>query len=145
MENQHGQTFQDTVYQIVCVVPRGSVTTYGQIGAMIPCPGGIAPPEYRRIRAQWVGRAMRHAPEGVPWHRVINGKGRISLPAVSRSAMIQRLRLESEGIEFDRSGTVDLNTFGWKGPPKDWLNAHQLLVPPAATHPEQIQLDLFDR
>ena len=105
--------FREQVYCIVRQVPAGAVTTYGQIGAMIPRPPGVSPPEYARVRARWVGRAMRHAPDDVPWHRVINSQGRISLPAGSRPAAIQRMRLEIEGVEFGRDGRVDLGRFGW--------------------------------
>ena len=110
-------SFRTKVYQIVQQVPPGRVTTYGQVAAMIPPPAGIDPPEYIRIRARWVGRAMRHAPEGLPWQRVINSRGKISLPAESRAAAIQRMRLEAEGIEFDRNGRMDLSRFGWEGLP----------------------------
>ena len=141
MEQKDVQAYRQQVYRIVSQVPAGRVSTYGQIAEMIPIPEGMNPHDYARIRAQWVGRAMRHAPEGVPWQRIINSQGRISLPAGSRSAMIQRQRLEAEAIIFDRGGRVDLGRFGWEGPDAAWLEKHGLLAPRsfrAAT-----QLDLF--
>jgi methylated-DNA-protein-cysteine methyltransferase-like protein len=135
------EAYRQQVYRIVSQVPAGRVSTYGQVAEMIPVPEGMDPHAYARVRAQWVGRAMRHAPEGVPWQRIINSQGRISLPAGSRSAMIQRQRLEAEGIIFDRSGKVNLGRFGWEGPDAAWIKEHGLLAPrsfQAAT-----QLDLF--
>jgi methylated-DNA-protein-cysteine methyltransferase-like protein len=80
------------------------VATYGQLARLA---------KWGR-RARHVGWAMRGAPDGVPWHRVINSKGEISKRAGSDSDEVQRLLLESEGVEFDLQGRVDLNKFGWK-------------------------------
>jgi methylated-DNA-protein-cysteine methyltransferase-like protein len=135
------EAFRHQVYVIVSQVPAGRVSTYGQVAEMIPVPESMNPHKYARIRAQWVGRAMRHAPDGIPWQRVINSQGRISLPAGSRSAMIQRRRLEAEGIVFDRGGKVDLGRFGWAGPGAEWLREHNLLTPRSLQAP--VQLDLF--
>ncbi len=137
------QSYRALVFRIVQQIPAGTVSTYGQIAAMIPPPAGIDPPEYERVRAQWVGRAMRHAPEGAPWQRVINSQGKISLPAGSRSGAIQRMRLQAEGIDFDRHGRVDLDRFGWSGPAPDWLRANSLLPAPPLGTGRPVQLGLF--
>jgi methylated-DNA-protein-cysteine methyltransferase-like protein len=65
-----------------------------------------------------VGYAMASLPSGsdVPWHRVINSRGAISLGREEGGYEIQRALLESEGVVFDESGHVDLTRFGWKGP-----------------------------
>jgi len=52
-------------------------------------------------------------PAEVPWQRVINAQGKISLKG--EAAQKQRLRLEAEGIEFDARGRIDLNRFRWAG------------------------------
>jgi len=136
-------TFRQQVYLIVSQVTAGAVTTYGQIAAMIPAPSDIEPPQFKRVRAQWVGRAMRHAPAGVPWHRVINSRGQISLPAGSRTAAIQRMRLEAEGILFDRNGYTNLERFGWTGPPASWVEKHKLFPPPPLAGKKSSQPRLF--
>ena len=136
-------SFRAQVYLIVQKVPRGRVSTYGQIAAMIPPPVGVEPPQYERIRARWVGRAMRHAPDGVPWHRIINSRGRISLPAGSRPGSIQRIRLEAEGITFDRRGAVDLKRFQWEGPDARWAEERGLLPASQGLGAEPIQLELI--
>jgi methylated-DNA-protein-cysteine methyltransferase-like protein len=69
-----------------------------------------------RGRARQVGYALHALPErsGVPWHRVINAQGRISLPALDDGALVQRKLLEKEGVRFSRAGIIDLERFGWK-------------------------------
>jgi methylated-DNA-protein-cysteine methyltransferase-like protein len=93
------------VHHIVRQVPSGKVVTYGQIAFWLGWPHG----------ARTVGWAMRVPPAGdpIPWHRVLNAKGRISIADDDE----QRIRLESEGIIFDTSGRIDLHTFQWKGQP----------------------------
>jgi len=49
----------------------------------------------------------------VPWHRVINARGAISLPSADHSALIQRARLEAEGIVFE-GDRVSLDRFRWR-------------------------------
>jgi methylated-DNA-protein-cysteine methyltransferase-like protein len=48
----------------------------------------------------------------VPWHRVINAAGKISLKGPS--AITQRIRLEGEGVHCDAGGRIDLKRYGWK-------------------------------
>jgi methylated-DNA-protein-cysteine methyltransferase-like protein len=127
------EAYYQTVWDIVRQVPRGQVVTFGQLAAMIPPPPGIEPPAYDRIAPRWVGYAM-NAVSGpdeptVPWHRVINSKGGISLPEGSRPAVLQRARLEAEGVRFNARGLVDFDACGWDGPDDAWLGARGLLRP----------------
>lgn len=123
--------FNQLVWSIVMQIPEGQVSTYGQIASAIPPPEGVEPPAYDQVAARWVGYAMRDTPDdsGVPWHRVINSRGAISLPAGSASADEQRMRLEAEGVAFDDAGRVDFEAVGWDGPEPAWLEAHGLLAP----------------
>lgn len=124
-------SYNEIVWEIVRQIPEGRVSTYGQIASMIPLPEGVDSEQYDRLGARWVGNAMRQTPAGsqVPWHRVINSQGKISLPRGSASADEQRGRLEMEGVVFDDAGRVDFRLVGWEGPPDDWLGAHGLLPP----------------
>jgi methylated-DNA-protein-cysteine methyltransferase-like protein len=63
-----------------------------------------------------VGYALHALPEhtSVPWHRVINAQGRISLRRPGGD-LEQRYRLEAEGVRFDQGGRASLERFGWKG------------------------------
>ena len=90
------------IYAIVRRVPRGRVTTYGRIARI----GGSS-------GARQVGYALHALTDGtvVPWHRVVNARGAISLPG--SSGITQRLRLEKEGVRFNAGGGIDLKRFGW--------------------------------
>ncbi len=93
------------IYALVRKIPRGRVATYGQIARALGMPRG----------ARTVGWAMRACgDEAVPWHRVVNAQGRISLRPTT-GYHEQRARLRAEGIRFDRSGKIDLDKYGWRG------------------------------
>ena len=106
------KAFSEQVYAWVRQIPPGRVATYGQIALLIPPPACVNADEYRRTGAIWVGGAMANAPEDVPWQRVINSQGKISLrPGLGPAA--QRNLLEQEGVSFDAKDRVDLKRFGW--------------------------------
>jgi methylated-DNA-protein-cysteine methyltransferase-like protein len=125
------EQFFALVWEIVEQIPPGSVSTYGQIASMIPPPPGVEPPQYARLGALWVGKAMNAVPNdsAIPWQRVINSQGKISLPAGSSAAEKQRGLLEMEGVGFDDQGRVSLSVVGWDGPPAEWLQARGLSPP----------------
>jgi len=127
------KNFYETVWLIVRQIPAGRVATYGQIASMIPAPAGVDAETYQRLAPRIVGDAM-NAVSGrddpaIPWHRVINSKGGISLPVESAAANIQRERLRAEHVTFDMKERVDLQVFGWDGPDRDWVAQHHLLPP----------------
>lgn len=99
-------SIRQRIYRIVRRIPRGRVATYGQIAKL----AGIAG------HARQVGYALHSLPVGsaIPWHRVINAWGAISLPPGSHVHLLQRSLLEAEGVEFDARGTVNLSRFGWR-------------------------------
>ena len=97
--------FQRAVYRLVEAIPRGRVATYGQLAAILGWP--------RAARA--VGYAMRNCPEGLPWHRVVNASGGISLRANVGSMLTQRVLLEQEGVPV-RRGRIRLDQHRWPGP-----------------------------
>lgn len=115
--------FNALVWKIVREIPRGKVFTYGQIAALIPSPGGIPEKDYRAWGARWVGGAMAACPEGIPWQRVINAQGKISLRP-GGGGQVQKQLLEDEGIQFDERDRVDLKRYQWSGPEPDWLRAN---------------------
>ena len=82
-------------------VPAGHVATYGQIAAVV----GTNP----RI----VGFAMAGCPDDVPWHRIVNSRGEVSVRSAGDGASRQRALLREEGIRLDRKGRLDLDTHGW--------------------------------
>ena len=108
----HRHLFNLQVWQIVRQIPPGKVATYGQIAAMIAPPAGMDAKSYLAFGARWVGGAMAACPAEVPWQRVVNSQGKIS---VRPDAHSQRELLEDEGIEFDDRGRIDLKRYGWDG------------------------------
>ena len=115
------QEYYQQVWQLVRQIPRGRVATYGQIALMLPPPAGVDFEAYRAFGPRWVGGAMAACPDDVPWQRVINSQGKISVRAGSQK---QRALLEEEGIVFVRD-KVDLKKYGWRGLKNDEANPDQ--------------------
>jgi len=101
--DQH-DTFPQRVWQIVASIPEGTVTTYGEVARQAGSPRA----------ARQVGGVLRRLPEGstLPWHRVVNRSGAISLtgPDLQR----QRQALLSEGVQVSGSGQIDLLRYRWR-------------------------------
>ena len=74
-------SFFEQVYQVVHCIPPGKVATYGQIARILGKPRG----------ARTVGWALHSTPEGsdVPWQRVINSQGKISLRRDSEGNLLR--------------------------------------------------------
>ncbi len=85
-------------------IPRGKVATYGQIAALAGDPNG----------ARRVARLLHSSSgtQGLPWQRVINSQGKISLP-MGGGFELQSSLLEAEGVLFE-AGRVDFDRFGWR-------------------------------
>ncbi len=101
----HQADIDQRIWQVVALIPPGKVATYGDVARHAGLPRG----------ARRVGRALRSLPEGtrIPWHRVINARGRISLPAGSDSYHRQIERLKREGLRFDSDRILDLYSARW--------------------------------
>jgi methylated-DNA-protein-cysteine methyltransferase-like protein len=68
-----------------------------------------------------VGYALHRVPNSssIPWHRVVNTKGELSLMRKGRaSGLEQRLRLEREGVTVNAAFRVSMTRFGWRPKPK---------------------------
>jgi len=83
-------------------IPRGKVASYGTIARLSGYPR----------QPRMAGYALRNLPPGtdIPWQRVVNAQGKISLPG--ESGADQRRLLEKEGIVF-LQGKIDMKRFGW--------------------------------
>jgi methylated-DNA-protein-cysteine methyltransferase-like protein len=100
-------TYHADIHAAVRRIPRGRVATYGQIADLAGIPG----------RARQVGYALAALPDHttVPWHRVVNARGELSLArAAPGGGIVQRHRLEDEGVEFGAYGSVELKRYRWK-------------------------------
>jgi methylated-DNA-protein-cysteine methyltransferase-like protein len=93
-------------YDVVAEIPCGRVATYGQIAALAGFPGN----------AREVGYALAALPEGsdLPWQRVINARGEVSLRREPGRDGFQRHLLEEEGVLFGANGRIDLARFAWE-------------------------------
>ena len=131
--------FKALVWEIARQIPPGRVSTYGQIAGLIPPPEGMNLPDYDAFAPRWVGGAMASCPADVPWQRVINSQGKISLRKGS-GYEVQRGLLEADGVQFDERERIDLKKYRWDGPPAPWLKAHGLNPPP--DQPAQMGLNI---
>jgi len=97
---------REQIYAVIQKIPAGHVATYGQIAALAGLPG----------HARQVGYALSALAENsqVPWHRVVNVRGEISLRGGSAADLLQRARLEAEGVVFDAQGRIPLELFRWR-------------------------------
>ena len=104
-----GQGLYQRIYDMVRRIPPGKVTSYGRIAELV---GGCT--------ARMVGYAMAALKSGrdpdVPWQRVINAQGKVSVHGDGFGNAIQRMKLEEEGVAFDENGRIDWARFGWPGP-----------------------------
>jgi methylated-DNA-protein-cysteine methyltransferase related protein len=98
--------FAQRVQSMVRRVPYGRVLSYGDVAALLGRPRA----------ARGVGRALAGLGEGsdVPWWRIVNGRGCISLPGPA--GRLQRLLLAQEGVSFRGRECLDLRTYRWAGP-----------------------------
>ena len=96
---------EQRIYQALAAVPCGNVVTYGQLAELAGLPRA----------ARLVGRTLRNLPNGtnLPWHRVINAAGRLSLNIDSDSGQLQRARLQDEGVVVT-NGRISLSQFRWR-------------------------------
>jgi len=107
--------FYHRIYRVVRHIPRGRVATYGVVARLAGRPGA----------ARTVGWALSALSDDtdVPWWRVINAAGRISL-AGDHSAVLQRALLLREGVKFAPGGAVGLAAYGWPADSYDNISAH---------------------
>ncbi len=94
------------IYVQIRRIPRGRIATYGQIASLAGLGG----------HARQVGYALSALPEEtkVPWHRVINARGEVSLRTEPGCDDGQRRLLETEGVDFGPHGRVTLSRFRWR-------------------------------
>ena len=93
------------IWRTVAAVPSGRVASYGQIAELAGFSG----------RARLVVRALRDAPDSInlPWHRVVNVQGRISIPASNPARDEQLRRLVSESVAVT-DGRIEMSRYRWQ-------------------------------
>lgn len=99
------QDSQQQILTIIKLIPAGRVATYGQIAKLAGLPKN----------ARQVGSILKNVSDpDVPWFRVVNSKGEISERGNGESQLVQRDVLDDEGVQFTRTGAVDLSRFLWE-------------------------------
>jgi methylated-DNA-protein-cysteine methyltransferase-like protein len=117
------KNFYEQVYVVVRRIPRGQVTSYGRIAKMLGAPNA----------ARAVGYALRAlkdkrddpAYDDVPWQRVINSQGRISIVNREFGAQRQAELLREEGVVVSEDLRINLDVYLWPG--LHWLEIDDLL------------------
>jgi methylated-DNA-protein-cysteine methyltransferase-like protein len=96
--------FTQKIIETIRAIPEGNVTTYGRVAALAG----------NRRGARQVARVLHASSrtQNLPWHRVINREGRISLGKLQGYDEQKRLLL-AEGVRFDATDRIDLDRFGW--------------------------------
>ncbi|MFC1234183.1 MGMT family protein [Vibrio sp. F74] len=96
--------FLAQIFVVIHQIPSGKVSTYGEIAKMAGYPG----------YARHVGKALSNLPKGstLPWFRVINSAGKISLKGDSFAR--QKEHLEKDGVQVSELGRVSLKTYKWQ-------------------------------
>jgi methylated-DNA-protein-cysteine methyltransferase-like protein len=99
-------TSYQLIYATVRNIPKGRVATYGQVAELAGLPR----------QARLVGYALHALParNTVPWHRVVNAQGKISLRSDGGAATLQAQRLKREGVRFSASGVIEMGRYAWK-------------------------------
>lgn len=106
-KNSSKAAFTARVWRLVRKCPRGRIVSYGGVAALLGSPRA----------ARGVGGALAALPADtdVPWWRVVNRNGEISIKSADYRPALQRTLLEKEGIRFSRGGRIDWKVYGWDG------------------------------
>lgn len=99
----HTKPFTQRVVHIIKNIPSGKVCTYGYIAEMAGNPRGAR-------QVAWILHSSSQKYD-LPWHRVINSKGKISLKGDKYK--MQKQLLEKEGVIFDSNDVIDFEQYLW--------------------------------
>ena len=94
------------IVNTILLIPRGKVLSYGSVAALSGNPGAAR-------QVSWLLKSQTDR-LNLPWHRVINSRGKISIKDYNGYSL-QKSLLESEGVLFDDKDCVDLNIYQWDG------------------------------
>lgn len=99
--------FRQKVVNLTKQIPLGKVTTYGILATLAGLPRG----------ARLVGGILHYCgeKEDLPWYRVINRLGYISIKCLDHPKQLQKALLEQEGVEVNSDFVIDLEKYGWWG------------------------------
>lgn len=97
-----GDNFREKVFEVVKKIPKGKVTTYGQVALILGKPRGAR-------EVGWMLHSNDRA--DVPCHRVVDRNGRLAPNFAFDGAKEQKRRLGTEGVKFKDEMHVDRSKF----------------------------------
>jgi len=97
--------FTQDVVKIIKNIPSGKVLTYGRIAKLAGNPQAAR-------QVSWLLHSSTKK-YNLPWHRVINSLGKISMKSFDDREYQKRL-LEKEGVVFRDNYKIDLKNFLWE-------------------------------
>lgn len=103
-KTSEASSFTRKVKEIIRKIPRSKVATYGQIAAYAGNPRAAR-------QVAWILNSSSRK-DKLPWHRVINRNGKISLKP-NHGYEIQKMLLKKEGVKFDKSDVIDFELYLW--------------------------------
>ena len=103
MLKEDSSNFKKKVTGIVIMIPKGKVVSYGQVALYIGIPRAARQVGWTLNRVEEV--------ENIPWWRVVNNKGRISIKGSRHSASDQKKLLLSEGVKVGGDLTFDIEKY----------------------------------
>ena len=118
------RNFYEQVYDVVRCIPPGTVTSYGRVAQMLGRPNAARAVGYA-LSALKDRQNDENDDAGIPWHRVLNSKGRISIKNRRYSAERQAELLRREGVVVSDDLKVDLEEYLWEG--LHWVEIDDIL------------------
>ena len=107
--------FYIQVYQVVQRIPAGKVSSYGRIAKMLGKPNAARAVGYALSALKRPESGSEFTSQTVPWQRVVNSQGRISILHRQDNANRQALLLKAEGVDIDKNLRINLEKFLWEG------------------------------
>lgn len=102
--------FKQKVIAIIRLIPHGRVASYGQIALYAGLPRA----------AREVGGILKETQEDLPWWRVLNNAGKISIDGNwNADKPLQSKLLRAEGIEVREDFTLDIKKYRWIMPEEE--------------------------
>ena len=107
--------FYVQVYQVTQRIPPGKVTSYGRVAQMLGKPNAARAVGYALSALKNPKSSQRYTSATVPWQRVVNSQGRISIHHREQTARKQADLLRQEGVEVNEQGRINLDRYLWQG------------------------------
>lgn len=107
--------FYVKVYKVAQQIPSGKVTSYGRIAHMLGSPNAARAVGYALSSLKNPAGDGLYTSATVPWQRIVNSQGRISIHHREQTAQKQARLLRAEGVVVDENLRINLDEFLWQG------------------------------